>query len=66
MGVEQTLMGGGVVELEKVLVGLLELQRCACQRELVIIQAPLNIEMTLHEIHVAFALGTGNRLMVHA
>ena len=59
-------MGGGVVELEEILVGLLELQRGARQGELVIIQASLDVEMRLHEVLVAFALGTGNRLMVNA
>src|SRR5215471_19324486 len=62
---EQALMGGGVVKLQKVLMSLLELQRCLRQGKLIVIQAPLDIKMCLHEVLIAFALRADNRLMLN-
>ena len=58
-------MGGSVVELHKRLVRLLELQRRGAQRELIVIQAPLHIEMRFHPIQIAFPFGTLHRLMIN-
>jgi hypothetical protein len=58
-------MGGGVVDLHKHLVGLLELQRRGAQRELIVIQAPLHIEMRFHPIQIAFPFGALNRLVIN-
>src|SRR5712664_763485 len=63
---EQALVGGGVVELQKVLMGLLELQQRLRQGKLIVIQAPLDVEMCLHQVHVALALGAHNRVVVNA
>ena len=57
-------MGSGVVELHKRLVGLLELHRRGAQRELIVIQAPLHVEMRFHPIQIAFPFGTHNRLVI--
>jgi hypothetical protein len=57
-------MGGGVVGDHEGVVCLLERRRGRGQRELVIIEAPLDVEMGLHEILIALALGALDRLMV--
>jgi hypothetical protein len=44
---EQALMGGGVVKLQKVLMNLLELQRCLRQGKLIVKQAPLDVKVCL-------------------
>src|SRR5690242_16477094 len=62
---EEPLMGGRVIEVQKGLMGLLKLQRRGRQRELIIIQAPLHIEMRFHPIKIAFPFGTLHRPMVN-
>jgi hypothetical protein len=62
---KQPLMRGGVLEFDKALVGLLELQRCLRQSALVVIDAPLDIAMGLQEVHVTVALGAHNGLVVN-
>ena len=63
---KQALVGGGVVEREKPLMRLVKLAWGPGQGQLVVIQAALNITMSLHQVHVALALGTHNGLMVNA
>jgi hypothetical protein len=63
--VEEALMRRDVVEPDERLMGLFQLGRCVAQRKLVVVQASLNVEMRLHQIHVTFALGTDNGLMVN-
>jgi len=46
-------MRRGVVELEKALMRLLELQWCTRQGKLVVIQAPLDVAMGLDQVHMA-------------
>jgi hypothetical protein len=62
--VEESLMGGGVIGLHKVLMRLLERCGGASQGELVVIQSSLDIKMGLHEVLIALALSAFNRLMV--
>jgi len=56
--VHQPLMRGRVIGLHKGLMHLFELQRGGGQGELIIVQAPLHIEVGFHQIFVALALGT--------
>ena len=63
---EQALVGGGVVEDEKPLMRFFELLRGPGQGQLVVIQAPLNIKVRLHQVHIALALGTHNGVVVNA
>jgi hypothetical protein len=63
---KQALVGSGVVEREKPLMRLVKLRWGPGQGQLVVIQASLNIKMSLHQVHVALALGTHNGLMVNA
>ena len=63
--VEEALMRRGVVEPDERLVGLFQLGRCVAQRKLVVVQASLNVEMRLHQIHVTLALGAENGLVVN-
>jgi hypothetical protein len=63
--VEQPLMGRGVIECHKRLVGLLKLCWGGGQRELVVVQPSLHIEVRFHPIQIAFTFGTLNELMVN-
>ena len=54
---QQALMGRRIVERHERLMGLLELCWGGGQGELILVQPPLNIEVRLHEIFVALALG---------
>src|SRR5258705_10864915 len=54
---EQALVGGGVVELQKVLMGRLELQQRLRQGKLIVIQARLAVEMCLNQVHFTLPLG---------
>jgi hypothetical protein len=54
---EQALMRRGVVEFEKALRRLLELEGRACERKLVVIHAPLDVKVGLDQVHIALALG---------
>ena len=58
-------MRRGVVGLHEELVHLLELRGRLGQRKLIVKQAPLDIKMRLHQIFVAFPLGTDNSLVVN-
>ena len=51
-------MGGGVIGRYKGLMHLLERRGGRGQGELIIIEAPLDVEMGLHEILITLALGT--------
>src|SRR5882724_10140414 len=55
--VQESLMGGRVIEGHEGLVRLLERRRGCGQGELVIVEATLDVEMGLHEILIALALG---------
>src|SRR5919109_857351 len=61
---EEPLMRGGVVELDERLVPLFKLHRRLCERELVIIQPPLDVKVRFHEVLPAFPSPTGDRPMV--
>ena len=58
-------MGGRVIELQKRLMRLLELHRRGAQRKLIIIQAPLHIEVRFHPMQIALPFGTLNGLVVN-
>ena len=57
---EQTLMGRRVIGSDEDLVHLFQLGGCGGQRKLIVKQAALDIEVGLHQIHIAFAVGTYN------
>jgi hypothetical protein len=56
-------MRRGVVGLDKGLMAILELRRRAGEGELIVVEAPLDVEMRLHQVLIAFALGAGDRRM---
>ena len=58
-------MRRAIVESDERLMGLCQLGRCVAERKLVVVQASLNVEMRLHQIHVTFALGADNGLVVN-
>jgi hypothetical protein len=60
---QEPLMGRGVVGLEEGLMALLECRRHAGQRELVVVEPPLNVEVRFHPVQVAFALRAYNSFM---
>jgi len=59
---QQALMRRRIVRLHERLRGLLQLRWSCGQSELVIIQAPLDVEVRFHEIFVALAAGTQQRI----
>ena len=59
-------MCGGVVEGEKLLMRFVKLVGSPGQRQLVVIQAPLDVKVCFHQVLVALARGTHNGLMVNA
>ena len=56
-------MRRGVVRADKGLMGLLECDRGVCAGELIVIQAPLDVEVGFHEVLVTLSLGTDDGLM---
>ena len=62
---QEPLMGRGVVGLDEGLMARLELRRRAREGDLIIIQPPLDVDMGLHEVLIAFALRALNRLMLN-
>jgi hypothetical protein len=60
---QEPLMGGGVIELDEGLMAPLQLGRRAGEGELIVLQAPLDIEVCFHPVEVAFTLRTDDGLM---
>jgi hypothetical protein len=60
---QESLMRRGVVRADKGLMGLLECYRGAGEGELIVVEAPLDVEMRLHQVLIAFALGADDRRM---
>jgi hypothetical protein len=60
---EQPLMGGGVVGLDEGLMPLLQLQGCGGQGQLIVVQAPLDVEVGFHEVLIALALRADDGLV---
>src|SRR6266487_5440865 len=54
-----------VIRLDERLMALLELRRRAGEGELIVVEAPLDVEMGLHEVLIALALSALNRLMLN-
>jgi hypothetical protein len=57
---EQSLVGSRIVRLDEGLMGLCQLPRVLTQGKLVVVEAPLHIEVRFHQVHIAFPLGTHN------
>ena len=60
---QEALVCRGVVGLDARLMARLELRRRAGKGELRVLEAPLDVEMRLHQVLIALALGADNRLM---
>jgi hypothetical protein len=58
-------MGGSVIRLDEGPVSLLELRRGAGEGELIVVEAPLNVKMGLHEVLIALAFGALDRLVLN-
>jgi hypothetical protein len=54
----------GVVRLDERLVVLLKRRRGAGEGELIVVEAPLDVEMRLHQVLIALALGADEGLML--
>src|SRR2546430_1822040 len=57
---EEALVGSRVIEGEKLLMRSVKLLRGAGQGQLVVIQPALDVQVGLHQIHVALPLSTDN------
>ena len=62
--VEQALMGGRLIELADGLRALCQVARGAGSRHLIVLEAPLHMQMRLDPVQLAFSLGPDQRLMV--
>jgi hypothetical protein len=58
---EQALMRGRMIGLDEGLMVLVQCSRRASQRELLVIEPPLNLNMRFHPVQVAFPLRTHDR-----
>jgi hypothetical protein len=62
--VQEALMGRGVIRVDEGLMALLELHGGPGERELVVVEALLDVEMRLHQVLIALALDADDRRML--
>jgi len=62
--VQEPLMGRGVIGVDEGLMALVSRHGGPGQRELVIREPPLDVEMGLHPVLIALTLGADDRLML--